>query len=104
MKKLFLGFCLIAFGLYAEETNSGELFVSSEGEFHIDKDLVNKLYEDTIHAKHIETNVVSGFLTVRPQFSVFLPSKFTLSNQYHFVHYSEKLWWIRLIIPGFSAY
>lgn len=87
MRFIIVVFLFSAF-LFADEEpkqSSG----GSDAEFHIDKNLVNELYKQTIDEGKIETTVVSGSVSVRPQLSYFVLSEFRLTNDYFQVPYSD---------------
>lgn len=87
MKILWMFF----FAFQALLAYGAETTVSSDSEFNIDKNLVNELYKQTLDEGKIETTVVSGSVVVRPQLSYYILSKFTLTNNYFEVPYSNSL-------------
>ena len=81
---------LLFYGTFAVGSSSASSS-NSEGEFHIDKNLVNELYKQTIDEERIETSVVLGSVIVKPQVSYATLSNFTLNNNYFEVHYTDSL-------------
>lgn len=69
---------------------SSDLQAASAGsEFEMDKDLINKLYQQTLTEGGVDVTYKRGYFDVTPQFSIIFPSSFALFNDYFTVPYSD---------------
>ncbi len=69
----------------------------SQGEFHLDRGVVEELYRQTLE-ETVDTTMISGSVVVSPQLSYFMLSEFTLNNNYHEVPYTESLQTLPLLL------
>jgi hypothetical protein len=82
---------LLALPVFAKEAPKVSTPASTDSEFQLDKNLVNKLYEEALtERERMPTAYNSGF-TLAPSLSYFSPTALTLENDYFRVPYAEGL-------------
>lgn len=62
---------------------------STDSEFQLDKNLVDKLYEESVTESKKTTSQYSANISVAPTFSYFSPNQLTLTNDYFQVPYAS---------------
>lgn len=82
MKNLLIVLATLSRLILAQET-------PSESEFHLDKQVVDRLYEESVTESRKSTLQYSANVTVSPVFSLFSPNHLTLTNDYFQVPYAE---------------